>query len=505
MKSRLVFFCAALFFVLSISTAFGFDFSELEGAVSERTLDNGLKIIVMERHDAPVASFVTWANVGGVDDPKGYTGLAHMFEHMAFKGTEMLGSTDIEKEKELIAVEDSVFLELRAERNKGRMADSARIAILEEAYDAARDASFELVVPNAYGETIDREGGVGLNAFTAADMTVYFYSLPSNKVELWMALESERFFKPVLREMYKERDVVAEERRMTYESRPFGRAFEELRCMSFKAHPYGVPGIGHMSDIQYYSREGAQAFFDKYYVPSNLVVAVVGDVKPKEVFRLAEEYWGRIPYRPAPEKIATVEPEQQGERRMVMEDPSQPLYLVSYHVPDAQHPDNPAIDAFMDYLCGGRTSVLYKSMIKEKKNALMIQGSADFLAGKYPSIAVMITMPAQGHTNLECEQDIFEGIKFLQENVIPDEDVEEIKARAKAAFIAGGGFGGGLNSNIGLAMQLAAFETDTGNWRNLFTELDRINAVTAEDIQRVAKEYFTEDNRNVVMMNNAES
>ena len=505
MKSRLVYFCVGLLIVLSASAVLAFDFSELENAVSERTLDNGLKIIVMERHDAPVASFVTWANVGAVDDPKGYTGLAHMFEHMAFKGTEILGSKDIDSELELIAVEDSLFMELRAERNKGRMADSTRLAQLEEAYNAAREASFELVVPNAYGELIDREGGVGLNAFTAADMTVYFYSLPSNKVELWMALESERFFKPVLREMYKERDVITEERRMSYESRPFGRAFEELRTMSFKAHPYGVPGIGHMSDILYYSREEAQAFFDKYYVPSNLVVAVVGDVDPDNVFKLAEEYWGRIPYSPPPERIATVEPEQQGERRMVMEDPSQPLLMISYHIPDAQHPDNPAIDAFMDYLCGGRTSILYKKMIKEEKNAIVVQGSADFLAGKYPTLAVFIAMPSQGHTNLECEQDIYEGIEYLQENLIPEEEVEKIKARAKAAFIAGGGFGGGLNSNLGLAMQLAAYQTDTGNWRNLFTELDRINAVTAEDIQRVAKEYFVNDNRNVVLMNNAES
>jgi len=488
-----------------MKSAFGFDFSELEDAVSERTLDNGLKIIVMERHDAPVVSFVTWANVGSVDDPKGYTGLAHMFEHMAFKGTEVLGSKDIKKEEELMAVEDSLFMKLRAERNKGRMADSALIATLEAEYDAAREASFQLVIPNAYGETIDREGGNGLNAFTAADMTVFFYSLPSNKVELWMALESERFFKPVLREMYKERDVVAEERRMRYESQPFGRAFEELLGLSYKAHPYGVPGIGYMSDIQYYSRQEARAFFDKYYGPSNLTIAIVGDVDPKKVFKLAEEYWERIPYRPAPERIATVEPKQQGERRMVMEDPSQPLYLCSYHIPDAQHPDNPAIDAFLDYLCGGRTSVLYKSMIKEKKDALMVQGSADFFAGKYPTLAVIITMPAQGHTNVECEQDIFDGIKYLQENLIPDEDVEKIKARAKAAFIAGGGMGGGLNSNLGLAMQLAGFQSDTGNWRNLFTELDRINTVTAEDIQRVAKEYFTAENRNVVMMNNAES
>ncbi len=276
--------------VFCVDTAPAFDFSQLENAVVEHTLPNGLKIIVLERHDAPVVSFNTFADVGSVDDPKGYSGIAHMFEHMAFKGTTTFGTKDYAKEKKLIEVEDSVFMELRDERTKGMFADSAKIEKLTKSYEAAREASYALVEPNAFGQAISREGGVGTNAGTASDWTSYFINLPSNRVELWMALESERFLNPVLREMYKERDVVAEERRMRTESNPIGRMIEQFLALAFVAHPYGVPGVGHMSDIQYYSRKEAKVFFEKYYGPSNLTIAIVGDVKAADVIKMAEKY-----------------------------------------------------------------------------------------------------------------------------------------------------------------------------------------------------------------------
>jgi predicted Zn-dependent peptidase len=481
--------------VLSAIAVFGFDFTKLESAVTEFTLDNGLKFIVMERHEAPVVSFVTFANVGSVDDPKGYTGLAHMFEHMAFKGTTTLGTKDIDKELEAIRVEDSLFMELRAERNKGRLADSARIKELETAYEEAREASYQYVIPNAFGNIVEREGGVGLNAGTGADFTSYFMSFPANRLELWMALESERFLNPVLREMYKERDVVAEERRMRTESNPIGRLIEEFLAIAFKAHPYGVAGVGHMSDIQYYSRKEARAFFEKYYGPSNLVVAVVGDVNPKEVKKLAEKYWGRIPYRPAPERIATVEPEQLGERRVVLEDPSQPFYIVGWHVPEGTHPDRPALDALIDYLGQGRTSLLYKNLVKEKKIAMNVGAFVGLPGDKYPSLLAVYAMPSSGHTNEECETEIFKEVEKLKNELISEEDLAKIKARAKAQLI------NRMTSNQGLAFQLAAYQTLWGDWRELFRELDRINAVTAEDIQRVAQKYLTKKNRVVGMIN----
>jgi len=495
-RSVLMLVCLMLGLTATISA---FDFSKMENAVTEHTLKNGLKVLVMERHDAPVASFVTYANVGATDDPKGFSGLAHMLEHMAFKGTKSLGSKDIDNELKLMAVEDSIFTELRAERNKGRFADTLKIQELTAAYDTARDAAYELVEPNKFGNVVEREGGVGLNAYTSMDETVYFFSLPSNKVELWMAMESDRFLNPVLREMYKERDVVAEERRMRTESSPIGKLIEEFLCLSFKAHPYGIPTIGHMSDIQCYSRKEVMDYFNKHYVPSNMVIAIVGDVKTKDVIKLAEKYWGPIPYRPAPERIATIEPEQHGERRMTIEDPSQPFYIAGWHVPNNTHPDRPALDALCDYLGQGRTSLLYKNLIKEKKAAMNIGAFAGFPGGKYPTMMAVYAMPAAEHNNEEMEIEIFAEIEKLRTELISSEDVEKIKARAKAGFI------NQLDNNNGIALQLAAYQTQWGNWREMFRELDRINKVTADDIQRVANEYLTEKNRNVAMITTEEN
>lgn len=476
-----------------------FDFSQLENAVVEHTLPNGLKIIVLERHDAPGVSFNTFANVGSVDDPKGYSGIAHMFEHMAFKGTTTFGTKDYAKEKKLIEVEDSVFMELRDERTKGMFADSAKIEKLTKSYEAAREASYALVEPNAFGQAISREGGVGTNAGTASDWTSYFINLPSNKVELWMALESERFLNPVLREMYKERDVVAEERRLRVESNPIGRMIEQFLAMAFMAHPYGVSGIGHMSDIQYYSRKEAKAFFEKYYGPSNLTIAIVGDVKAADVIKMAEKYWGRIAYRPKPTRIATIEPVQIGERRMELEDPAQPIYLAGWHIPEITHPDRPALDALLDYLAGGRTSLLYKKLIKDKKMAAQAAGFVGFPGDKYPTMALLYAIPTPKNSNAACEKEIFGEVERLKKELIPVEEVEKIKARAKAAFT------NELTSNNGLAFQLATYQTTWGNWREMFRQLDRINSVTPQDIQRVAKEYFTKNNRTVVLMNTIES
>ncbi|MCD6161780.1 MAG: insulinase family protein [candidate division Zixibacteria bacterium] len=481
------------------TTASSFDFSKVKKKITEYNLDNGLKIIIMERHDAPVVSFVTWANVGGSDDPKGYTGLAHMFEHMAFKGTKYIGSKNIEEELKLIAAEDSIFMELRKERLKGRYADSTRLAILNKAYDTARETSYELVVPNEFSQIVEREGGVGLNAGTSMDFTMYTSSYPSNKVELWMAMESQRFKEPVLREMFKERDVIMEERRMTLESSPFGRLIDEMKAAAFKAHPYGIAIIGHTSDINNYTREAAMAFYKEHYVPSNMVIAVVGDVKTKDIIKLAEKYWGSIPYQSPPEPVTTVEPEQKSERRVYMEDPSQPLLVAGWHIPESTHPDWLAIEALADYFGQGRTSMLHKNLVKEKKIAVQVGVYPGYPASKYPCLFLVYAIPSQNHSNEECEKQILTEIEKLKTELIPLAEVEKIKARAKAELIFN------LDSNGGLAAQLAAYQTYSGDWRELFNELDKINAITAEDIQRVAKQYLNRDNCTVGVMNTIEN
>lgn len=478
----------------AISLAWGFDFTKLENQVDEYTLSNGLKILVLERRDAPVASFVTWANVGGANDPKEFTGLAHMFEHMAFKGTQKIGSKDINQEIKFISIEDSLYMQLLAEERKGRLTDSLRIEKLQQEFDKARETSFELVIPNEYSQIVESEGGVGLNAGTSMDYTVYFSSYPSNKVELWMAMESDRFSNPVLREMYKERDVIMEERRQSLESSPFGRLIDELQAAAFKAHPYGVPIVGHASDIENYTREAAKAYFEKYYVPSNMVVAIVGDVKASEVYPMAEQYWGKIPFKPRPPELATVEPEQKGERRVILEDPAQPLFTAAFHIPESTSPEFPAIEALADYYGQGRTSLLYEKLVKEKKIAAQVGVYPGYPASKYPSLCLIYVIPTPGSSLEEIENDVFGELDKLQSELIPVAEVEKIKARAKSDFIFG------LDSNIGMAMQLAAYQTYYDDWHEMFNELDKINRVTAEDIQKVAKKYFIKQNRTVAVM-----
>jgi predicted Zn-dependent peptidase len=313
-----------------------------------------------------------------------------------------------------------------------------------------------------------------------------------------MAMDSERFLNPVLREMYRERDVVAEERRMRVENSPTGRIYEELIGMAYKAHPYGIRGIGHMSDIQNFTREAAMEFFEKYYAPANLIAAVVGDVEAEEVFRMAEQYWGRIPRRPAPERIVTVEPDQRGERRMMLEDRSQPRYAAAWHIPEVTQPDRPAIDAMLDYLGQGRTSLLYKSLVKEKKIATSVSISSGGVGDKYPGLIMAWVTPSPGHSNLECEEELLTQIEKVKTDPVPPAEMDKIRARARSSFI------NGLSSNPGLARQLAAYQNYFGDWREMFRELDRINAGTPEDLQRVARQYFTTQNRTVVMLNTIE-
>jgi predicted Zn-dependent peptidase len=310
-------------------------------------------------------------------------------------------------------------------------------------------------------------------------------------VELWMVMESDRFGNPVLREFYKERQVVMEERRLSVESQPVGRLLEEFMAVAYKAHPYGDGIVGHMSDIATLTRAEAEAFFEQYYSPGNLTIAIVGDVDPDRVQSLAVEYFGRIPSRPKPDPVETVEPPQLGERRVVVEDPAQPFVLIGYHKPDIHHPDDAVFDAITDIVGIGRTSRLYKSLVKEKRIAVAASGFQGMPGVKYPNLFLFYAVPARGHTNEECEAAIDAEIERLKSEPVSPEELAKAKTRARASLIRQ------LDSNSGLAAQLTFYEVVTGDWRNLFGQLDKIDKVTAEDIQRVAGEYFTTQNRSV--------
>ncbi|HEY2018127.1 MAG TPA: pitrilysin family protein, partial [Bryobacteraceae bacterium] len=285
-------FCHCVFLLLAPVILPGQNLKEFEKKVTEFTLPNGLHFIVAERHEAPVVSFHTYVNAGSVDDPSGATGLAHMFEHMAFKGTETIGTRDWPAEKKALDEIEEAYDRVDAERNKGPKADSNRIATLELQLKMAIDKAQRYVEPNEYTRIIEENGGVGLNAGTELDATEYFYSLPSNRIELWFLMESQRFLHPVFREFYKERDVVMEEYRMRVESSPDGKLLQDFAATAFMAHPYRNPPGGWPSDIASLRRSEAKQFFDVYYVPGNITIGIVGDVNPADAKRMAERYFG---------------------------------------------------------------------------------------------------------------------------------------------------------------------------------------------------------------------
>jgi predicted Zn-dependent peptidase len=465
--------------------------AEFEQRMTKFTLDNGLKFLVLERHEAPVVSFHTYADVGSVDEVLGITGMAHLFEHMAFKGTKTIGTLDFKAEEQVLARIDEAVEAIKAEQRKGERADKARLQELQKQFKQAQQEVQKYLVHDEYEEVYKHAGGAGFNAYTSFDATQYIVSLPSNKVQLWMLMESDRFCNPVIREFYKEKDVVMEERRLAIESQPQGRLMEEFLGVAYKAHPYGTHVIGHMSDLQTMTRPEAQAFFRKYYGPGNLTIAIVGDVNPEQVSQWAQKYFGRIPAGPKPEPVETVEPPQLGERRVVVDDQAQPFVLIGYHKAGINHPDDAVFDAITDIVAIGRTSRLYRSLVKEKKIAIVASAFQGLPGNKYPGLFLFYALPAKGHTNQECEEAIYTEIEKLKTELVTPEDLDKAKTRARASLIRQ------LDSNSGLAEQITFYEVVTGDWRNLFTQLEKIDKVTAEDIRRVAKEYFTKKNRTV--------
>ena len=491
-KLRIVVIGAAILLFIIVSTPVeAQDLAAFEKRMTKFTLHNGLEFLVLERHEAPVVSFHTYADVGAVDEVWGITGIAHLFEHLAFKGTTTIGTRDYKAEKKAMAKIDEEFLDLKLEHRKGERADKARLEQLENQFKEAQEQAQKFLVHDEYEETFSREGSSGFNAYTSHDATQYIVSLPSNKVELWMMMESDRFAHPVLRQFYKEKDVVMEERRLGVESQPVGRLLEEFMAIAYKAHPYGDEVVGHMSDLETMTRAEAEAFFTKYYAPSNLTIAIVGDVNPEQIRKLATRYFSGIPSGPKPDPVETVEPPQLGERRVVLEDPAQPFVLIGYHKPSIHHPDDAVFDAITDIVGMGRTSRLYKSLVKEKRIAMAASGFQGMPGAKYPSLFLFYAVPARGHTNQECEEAIYVEIERLKNELVTPEELAKAKTRARAGLIRE------LDSNSGLAAMLTFYEVVTGDWRNLFEQLDKIDKVIAEDIHRVAKEYFTTKNRSV--------
>ena len=467
------------------------DVASFEKRTTVKKLDNGLTVVICERPEAPVFSFFTHVDAGSVQDPLGQTGLAHMFEHMAFKGTDKIGTKDYAAEKIALEKVEQAYAAYLAERDKPVGRDEKKLKDLEKAWKDAVAVADKYVKPNEFPQIVEINGGEDLNANTSDDETNYFYSFPENRLELWAYLESERFLHPVMRDFYKERNVVIEERRMRVDSNPIGRLLEQFTTAAFQAHEYHRPTIGWMSDLNSFSATDAKKFFDEYYIPSNMVVTVVGDVKASETMPIIEKYFGRIPSRLRPDERTTTEPPQNAERRVVLQDMSQPLYLEGYHRPDYRSPDDAVYDAIADLMSSGRTSRLYRALVRDKKIAADSAGFTGLPGNKYPQLFAFYAFPLPGHKPEEMADAIHVEIEKLKNEDISDEELKMIKTRAKANLIRS------LGSNEGLANNLALYQARYDDWRELFRSVDRIDKVTKADVRRVANQTFVPTNRTV--------
>ena len=464
---------------------------QMDHRTTVKVLPNGLTLILSERHEAPVFSFYTEVDAGSVNDPQGESGLAHMFEHIAFKGTDEIGTTDYPAEKLALAKVESAYAAYDAEKRKTIGQDPKLLLQLNQGFENAVKAAQVYVIPNQFSEIAESNGAVGLNASTGEDSTQYFFSMPSNRLELWAYLESSRIGSPVAREFYKERDVVNEERRMRIDSSPIGRLEEEFLSAAYMAHHYGVPGVGWESDITQVTATEAAAFHKVYYVPANIVVAVVGDIDTTTALPMLERYFGRIPPGPKPEPMTTIEPPQHAERSVVLREATQPVYFEGYHRPDYRDPDDAVYSAIADIFSNGRTSRLYRSLVRDQQIALEAEGFSGFPGVKYPGLFAFFAAPLQGHTAEEMGPAIHKQLDLLKSTDVTDAELQRFKARARAAVLQG------LGDNEGLASNLADYQIRFGDWHEMFHELAAIDAVSKADIRRVAQKTFTDTNRTV--------
>jgi len=473
--------------------------------VREETLPNGMKLLMVERHDSPTVSAGWVARVGSVNEPPGITGISHLFEHMMFKGTKTIGTTDYEKGAAIMAKQDAVRAEMEKEysllREKLRRGEisgtiydpenrTERLKELQAELEKLYAEEKALIVKDELDQIYTREGASGLNAGTSEDWTVYFITVPSNKLELWFWLESDRLANPVFREFYSERDVVREERRLRTESTPTGKFEEAFNALFWQSSPYGHPVVGWPSDVESITRAQAEKYFATYYAPNNLTAAFVGDFDPQQVLALANRYFGRIPRgeTPPPEVITTEMPPT-AERRMTAYADTNPEVDIRFHAVPFNHKDMFALQLIADLL-SQRTGRLYKALV-EKEQVAVGEPYAYFRPLKYEGYFEVGAEVKEGRRPEEVEALLLAELERLGKEPVGERELQKVKNQELANSFRR------LQSNFFLLLQLLIYDAN-GDWRYINESSAKLQAVTAADIQRVAAKYFTPANRTVL-------
>ena len=463
----------------------------LADKVQEYRLDNGATVLLVERHDSPtVAAYISF-RVGGANETSQERGVAHLLEHMLFKGTKTLGTNDYSAEKKLLQKIKTVGQQIDAIKNRSA-ADQQQLQQFREQLSALQAKHRKLVVKDEFSKIYAENGGVGYNAYTGKDSTTYLINLPANKLELWAAIESDRLQNAVFREFYTERDVVHEERKRSYESSPDGMMYETLLATAFRVHPYGNPVIGWNSDIENLDPDRIRDFFDKYYTPVNMVITLVGDFDSQATLQMVDRYFGKLnPGVPVP-PVVDREPEQNGERRAYINFAAEQQLMIAYHKPTMPHRDDYVFDILMQVLSEGRTSRLYQSLVVEKQlvtdvNVFGAPGS------RYDNLMVLSLTPRYSCSCTDVEDAVYEELERLKVEPLSVAELNIARKQIMTSILRG------LRGNSGLARMLTSYQT-LGDWHYLVDYEKYLNLITADDVMAVAQRYLHADNRTVVTL-----
>lgn len=466
----------------------------LEDMVYEHTLHNGMHFLLVQRPGAPVFSAVIRFKVGSVDEQTGTTGIAHMFEHMAFKGTKTIGTKDYRREAVILRQINQIGAALSHEVGKGIHADSTQILSLRTQLKQLQEQHKTYIRNNEFFLIYESAGGHGMNASTGADFTTYYVSLPSNRLKLWMAMESERLREPVLREFYAERDVVMEERRMRTDTNPVGKLYEQLIINAFQSSPYSHPVVGWMSDLQTFTTEEAYEFYDTYYSPANACGALVGDIHIRETVQLLEEYFGSLPSRGTPAPLETTEQKQQGERRAEVVFRAEPQLMIGYHKPTLPQYDDFVFDVIDAVLSHGRTSRLYRALVTRKQLALSVTSYQGLPGARLDNLFVIHAVPRHPYTLQDVETAIYHELELLKTTPVSTRELHKVRNQIDANAIRT------LESHMGLASQLTFFQLAASDWRYIIRQRETFKRITSPDIMETAQKYLRKDNRVVVTL-----
>ncbi len=454
---------------------------QLRNKVQLRVLPNGMRVIFYHRavdgqKAVPVFSSVLAVRVGGVDEAIGHTGIAHMLEHMAFKGTPEVGTRDYGREKVLLAELEDIARQFAPD---GSIPQEFR-----EKWNVIQSELKGLWVTDGFTREYEKRGATGMNATTGTELTRYYVSMPRSAFEFWCSMESERILHPVMRQFYQERDVVGEERRMRYEDDPGGKLYENLLAAAFRAYPYRNPVIGYEFDLRKLTATMVEDFHSQYYSPDNMVLSLVGDVDADKDIDLIQQYFGRIPAsKVKPLRTPVREPPQEGERRFSIDLPSAPLMQVAYHKPAYPNPDDVPISMMAEILAGSKVSPLYVELVKKRQLAISVS-YYEAPGQAAPNLLVFSFVPRAPHTSadvLAAFDDVLRGFRAQQ----VDANLMNVAKRSLAVDYLSE-----LRSSLDFAELLASTELLFGSWTEVLDWYDLAMQVTQSDVQRVASKYL---------------